>query len=174
MIPEAAFLNDITCDFSGFIYVTDSNADAVFKINISDRTYTLLIKTDIDNPNGIIYDRLNNRLIICYFREQARIDAVSLIDTVRTILVEKDLVNLDGITVDESGNYYISSWGYGSFTTGFNEGGSIYKFDNRFTNVPDTIITGLNGPADIYYSRETGKLVIPLFLDDQVKFIDGQ
>lgn len=40
-INEALFLNDITSDNSGFLYVTDSNAKAVFKINIASQTYSL-------------------------------------------------------------------------------------------------------------------------------------
>ena len=169
-IDEALFLNDITCDDSGFLYVTDSNANAVFKIDISNQTYSLFVKTQLDNPNGIIFDKINNRLTLCYFRENAPIDQISLVDSVLSSIITTEFNNFDGISLDESGNFYVSSWGFGSFSAGFKEGGAIYKFDNQFKNEPIKVSTGHHGPADIYYSKEKRELIIPLFLENDVKY----
>ena len=62
------FLNDINCDANGFLYVTDSRLNAVFKIN-PNGSYTLFAETKPESPNGILYDKWNNRLIVCYFSE---------------------------------------------------------------------------------------------------------
>ena len=169
-INEAEFLNDITCDDYGFLYITDSNANAVFKIDISHQTYSLFAKTPLDNPNGIIYDKTNNRLVLCYFRENAPIDQITLADSVLSSIIKTELDNLDGIAFDESGNFYISSWGAGSFSTGFKEQGTIYKFDNQFKKEPVMVSTGYHGPADIYYLKEKRELIIPLFLENDVKY----
>ena len=169
-INEAEFLNDITCDDYGFLYITDSNANAVFKIDISHQTYSLFTKTPLDNPNGIIYDKTNNRLVLCYFRENAPIDQITLADSVLSSIIKTELDNLDGIAFDESGNFYISSWGAGSFSTGFKEQGTIYKFDNQFKKEPVMVSTGYHGPADIYYLKEKRELIVPLFLENNVKY----
>ncbi len=169
-INEALFLNDVTCDHSGSLYVTDSNANAVFKINIAAQTYSLLVRTKLDNPNGIIYDKLNNRLVVCYFREKAPIDEISLKDSTLTTLVVTGFDNLDGLTLDEFGNFYVSSWGPGSFATGFTKSGTIYKYDHQFKNKPIVVSTGHHGPADIFFNIEKDVLVIPQFLDNEVKF----
>jgi len=63
-IKEASFLNDITVDDSGFLYVTGSNTGTVFRINIASKTYSPFMKTH-GGPNGITYDKLNNRLLVC-------------------------------------------------------------------------------------------------------------
>jgi sugar lactone lactonase YvrE len=169
-INEAVFLNDITYDDDGFLYVTDSNGNAVFKIDISNQTYSLFVKTQHDNPNGIVYDKTNERLVLCYFREHAPIDQISLVDSVLSTIITTELDNLDGIALDESGNFYISSWGLGSFSAGFKEEGTIYKFDNQFKRKPIKVSTGHHGPADIYYSKEKRELIIPLFLENDVKY----
>jgi hypothetical protein len=169
-INEAVFLNDITSDDDGFLYVTDSNGNAVYKIDISNQIYTLFVKTQFENPNGIIYDKTNKRLVLCYFREHAPIDQISLADSVLSTIITTELDNLDGIALDELGNFYISSWGAGSFSTGFKEEGTIYKFDNQFRNKWIKVSTGYHGPADIYYSKEKRELIIPLFLENEVKY----
>ncbi len=169
-IEEAVFLNDITADEAGFLYVTDSNDKAVYKIDISRQTYALLVRPEQGGPNGIIFDKANNRLIICHFREKAGIDAIPLDDLELSPILKTDINNLDGITLDEQGNFYMSSWEAGSFSEGYPREGKIYKFDNQFKNKPVVVIDGLHGPADIYFNKAKQELVIPLFLDNEVRF----
>ncbi|WP_075186191.1 SMP-30/gluconolactonase/LRE family protein [Teredinibacter haidensis] len=167
-ISEGLFLNDITSDDSGFLYVTDSRLKAVFKIDLSKKTYSLFVKTELDNPNGIIFDKANNRLVMCYFEEDSPIDQITLKDAVRTEIIKPGFDNLDGIAIDELGNFYISSWGAGSFSTGFKKEGTIYKFDNQFSVKPKAVSTGHHGPADIFYSLEKSELIIPLFMENDI------
>lgn len=171
IIHEALFLNDITCDDKGFLYVTDSRLNTVFKINPVERNYVPFVKTRVDDPNGILFDKWNNRLIVCYFTENAPIDGISLADTAVTILVRGGLNNLDGLTQDKSGSIYVSSWGPGSFQTGFKNLGAVYRFDNQFTQGPEIVSDSLYGPADIYFNINRDELVIPLFLKNDVKFL---
>ena len=46
-IKEAQFLNDITIDDSGFLYVTDSRGAAVYKIDVANHKYSLLVTNKI-------------------------------------------------------------------------------------------------------------------------------
>jgi sugar lactone lactonase YvrE len=170
-IHEAVFLNDITHDDAGNLYVTDSNGDAVYQINIADKTYSLLVKTETDNPNGIVYDKSNNRLVLCHFREKAAIDEIKLDDHKLTTILKTGLDNLDGLGLDASGNFYVSSWGAGSFSTGFQKSGTVYQYDNQFKMKPKVVSTGHHGPADIFCNKDRHELVIPLFLENDVKFI---
>jgi len=169
-INEALFLNDITCDDSGFLYVTDSQGTTVFKINITSQTYSLFVRTS-EGPNGIIYDKSKNRLLVCYFREKAPIDKINLKDLTISTLVSTEFTNLDGLTLDKGGNCYVSAWGPGSFETGFKKQGTIYKYDNSFKKEPTIVSTGHYGPADIYFNKEKNELVIPSLLSDTVEII---
>ena len=169
-IKEASFLNDITVDNSGFLYVTDSNTGAVFKINIASKTYSLFAKTS-PGLNGIIYDKSNNRLLVCYFIEKAPIDEISLEDSTISRLVSTEFTNLDGLALDEEGNCYVSAWHAGSFEKGYTKKGTIYKYDNSFTKKPEIVSSIHHGPADIYFNKEKNELVIPSLLADTVEFI---
>ena len=170
-IKEAQFLNDITIDDSGFLYVTDSRGAVVYKIDITDQTYSLFVKTISEDPNGIIYDKMNNRLLVCHFREKSQIDQINLSDSSASTVVLTGFDNLDGITLDEFGNCYISSWSKGNFSDGFKKEGKIFKYDNLFKQNPEVIYTGLLGPADIYYNISKNELVVPLFLENNVMFL---
>ncbi len=169
-IEEASFLNDIASDDSNFLYVTGSNTATVFKTDIASKTYSLFMKTQ-GGPNGIIYDKLNNRLLVCYFVEKAPIDEISLEDSTILTLVSTKFTNLDGITMDEEGNCYVSEWGPGSFESGYTKEGTIYKYDNSFKEEPEVISSVHHGPADIYFNIHKNELVIPSLLSDTVEFI---
>lgn len=171
-IKEAVFLNDITYDNEGNLYVTDTRLNAVFQIDRSNGNYSLLVKTLMNGPNGIIYDKFNNHLLVCYFREKSTIDMIDIKKAKIEILVQTDIDNLDGITLDELGNCYVSSFGPGSFKEGFKKEGSIYKFNRSFKKKAIKIKTGLLGPADIYYNKKKKELAIPLFLDNRIEFLN--
>ncbi len=168
-IKEATFLNDITCDDSGFLYVTCSNTATIFKINTVSQTYSLFMKTK-GGPNGIIYDKAKNRLLVCYFTEKATIDQINLKDSTISTIVSTEFTNLDGLALNEEGNCYVSVWGPGSFETGYQKG-SIYKYDNLFKEKPVIVSSGHHGPADIYFNKEKNELVIPSLLADTVEFL---
>jgi DNA-binding beta-propeller fold protein YncE len=170
-IDEAKFLNDITTDSTGFLYVTDSQMNKILKIEISSQKYTTLVNTNYDNLNGILFDKLSNRLIVCYFKENAVIQAVSLKDSIISTLVSDGLDNLDGIAEDNQGNIYVSSWKKGSFQNGFSEKGIIYKFEKLFIKEPIIIHCNHFGPADIFFNKRKNELVIPYLLDNIVEFM---
>lgn len=170
-IEGAKFLNDITTDSLESLYITDIGTNKVIKVNLKTRNYSTFVNTIFTAPNGIIYEKSGNRLLICYFTEVAAVQAISLEDTSITTLYSKGMVNLDGITEDNKGNVYVSDWGPGSFSKGFKNKGVIYKFDNSFKNPPELIKCENYGPADIFFNKRTDSLVVPSLLDNDVEFI---
>ena len=169
-IAEAVFLNDITADSHGFLYVTDSNANSIYRIDTTDQSYSRYLETEFDGPNGIICDNAGNRLIVCYFNDPSYIQAIDLRDkSVRTLA--DGLINLDGIAMDSERNVYVSCWGPGSFADGFKQCGVIYKFNEAFSASPEIIQTRQYGPADIYFDSMNRRLIIPYFLDNIVEYI---
>ncbi|MEJ2495531.1 MAG: hypothetical protein P8Y79_14535, partial [Ignavibacteriaceae bacterium] len=63
-ITEKQLLNDITSDNSGNLYVSDCEADKIFKVNISNMTYSIFVESGLGYPNGIYFDKYNNRLLV--------------------------------------------------------------------------------------------------------------
>ncbi len=162
-IPGAAFLNGITSDGVGNLYVTDFNGYKIYHVNIAGQyvsTFANLVAAP--SPNGIILDAPNNRLVFVHWGANAPIKAVSLVDSsVSTLVAGTGYGSIDGIARDASGNFYISSWG----------SQKIFKYDNAFTATGVAVVsTGLNNPADIYYATSLDTLGVPNAGNNTVTF----
>lgn len=156
-IPEKVFLNDIATDNSGNLYVTDNDANKIFKVNRSSLTYTTLVDDGLGYPNGILYDEQNNRLMVlnCLLSGMP-ILSISLDDLSVTTIVETGINSIDGFTEDNYGNYYFSSWATDR----------VYRYDPFFTHPPEIIAGGFTNPADIFYNKTHHVLAIPCFNAD--------
>ncbi|RLD36454.1 MAG: hypothetical protein DRI83_05370 [Bacteroidetes bacterium] len=161
-IPEKELLNDIASDNAGHLYVTDSEANKIFKVNIAGMSYTTLVDAGLGYPNGILYDETNNRLMVLNCLLASRpILSVDLDDLTLSTIVETGISAIDGFTEDNDGNYYFSSW-----TTD-----RVYRYDHLFTNPPEIIAGGYTDPADIYYNKTNDILAIPNFNADTIIFL---
>jgi sugar lactone lactonase YvrE len=161
-IPEKQLLNDITSDTSGNLYITDCDADKIFKVSISDTNHSTFVESGLGYPNGILFDKPNNRLLVLNGElSGGPIVAVDIIDSSLTTIVNTNLTAIDGLTADQYNNFYFSSW-----TTD-----KVYRYDASFTNPPEVISSGHNNPADIFYNQLDGVLAIPNFDANSVDFI---
>ncbi|MBN1550044.1 SMP-30/gluconolactonase/LRE family protein, partial [bacterium] len=154
------FLNDITSDNSAMLYVTDTGAGKIFKVNPVSGTSATFV-TGLSSPNGIFYDQSNNRLLVCYFRSNSPISAVSIANGAVTQVVSTTLDDLDGIAEDGNGRIYISSWG----------SNAVYRYDNAFSGPPEQVSSGHSGPADIYFNKSANTLAVPNMNSNSVDFI---
>ena len=102
-VSMASDLNDITADTSGFLYMTDSYGEKVYKLNMSSQTSSVIV-SGIYWPNGILFDKEDNRLLMCAFGSNAPIRAISLDGQSVTTLVSTPFTNLDGLTEDNAGD----------------------------------------------------------------------
>ena len=110
VITERDFLNGITSDAAGNLYVSDNAR--IYKVDPVAGTYTTVITTD--GANGVLFDEANNRLL---FTDEgpvgfdgSYISAIDMVTTNVTNLVSNTFRMLDGLTRDGDGNYYVSSW----------------------------------------------------------------
>ena len=158
--PGTIDLNDITADTSGYLYITDSSAGKIFRMKISDYSFTT-VASNINIPNGILFDARNNRVLFCQFTFHAPIKQIDLNDLSVTTVLTTSFTNLDGLTIDNNGNIYVSCWG----------DSAIYRYDNMFSLPAELISNGHNGPADIFYNQIDNILAIPNYYSDEVDFI---
>ena len=160
-IPGIGLPNDIAIDTNGLIYVTDYWDDKLYKIK--GHTPSIFIgKGILGSPNGILYDRHKNRLLVLSVEGPgAPIIAINLKDSSLTTIVETGLTGTDGITIDRGGRIYVSEW--------TNDG--IYLFDRYFSKPPVLFSKGHNDPADIYYDEINDLLAIPNFTSNTIDFI---
>lgn len=153
----ATFLNGITHDNNGYLYLTDFSALKIYRFNITNRTSSVFVTATggSASPNGIIFDQPNNRCVFVCWGGSAPVKAMDLTSGAITTLLTSTLSNCDGIAKDGAGNYYVSSWGTGSAT------GAITRFNSTFTGGGTTMVTGLGKPADIFYNTLTDTLGVP-------------
>jgi len=159
-IPESVGLNDITADSSGNLYVTDSDLGKVFKIDINNKSSSVLAD-EFKRPNGTTYDANNHRLLICSLGFDVPIQAINLNDNALSTVTSTNLSHLDGIAQDNQGNTYVSSW----YTH------SVYKFDKDFSESPEQISSGQSGPADIFFNKQKNILAIPNMKANELQLV---
>ena len=157
------YLNDITSDTSGNLYITDTYANKIFKVKISDMSYTTFVDSGLDSPDGILFDEANNMLLVInsVMSTNGPIEAVRLEDSTMTTFIRTGIKGLDGITRDNYGYTYISSW----------HTDKVYRYDENFTNPPEEIAGGYTAPGDIYFNKQDNVLVVPDFFTHSVDFI---
>ncbi len=164
-LSSAVFLNDVTTDASGMIYVSDDNNNLIYRVNPVTGGWTDL---PFDGANGLLFDEANNRLLYTDDTPAtgSQISAIDLAANTSSVLITNlNFQALDGLTVDHEGNYYVSSWST-------NE---VYRYDPNFTPsvVASTGHNGVNhnGPADIFYDQVNNVLAVPNFTANTVDFI---
>ncbi len=157
----ATFLNGITHDNSGNLFVTDFSAKKIYRIKIATQTFNLFAQNLTQSPNGIIYDAPSNSLVFVSWGSSAKIKRCSLVDSTVTTLLTTSYTNIDGIARKANGDFYISTWGTNS----------VYKYNNDFTTTPVSIVSGLSSPADMYYNDLTDTLAIPNSGNNTLTFV---
>lgn len=157
----ASFLNDITADEKGNLYVSDTEANAIFLIKTSagNEGRVLLKHEGLRGPNGLMLHPQTGDIIV------ASLGGVILKITsegIEQLDAAGPFKNLDGIDYDSKGNIYFSD-----FTAGV-----VYKLKQGGKAVP--IAQGLKSPADISVDRKKDILLIPEFSSDRVKSLPIQ
>lgn len=147
---NATFLNGLTTDGSTYLFATDFTAKKIYRICPSANTFNVMCTT-VYTPNGIYYDGAANRCVFVNWGASARVQAMSLADSLVTTLYQTSVSNIDGITRDGAGYWYITTWG----------GNALRRFDPNFSTAPVSVMTGLSSPADIDINTAGDSIGIP-------------
>lgn len=159
-INEPKYLNDITSDNDKNLYVSNSDAGKIYKVDPVALTYSTLA-SGLTSPNGLFYDQLKSKLLVAQWGSNALIYNVRLPDGAVGVAVNTGFSNLDGLAEDKAGRIYVSSWG----------SNKVYRYDRDFNEAPEEVSSGHNGPADIFMNKLTGNLVIPNYNSNTIDFV---
>ncbi len=149
--PEAVFLNDITNDDKGNLYVSDTRKNVVYKISNSKAEKWLYNINDLKSPNGMAFK--NGKVLIGTTNGIAEADPEN--NNFKITVGHKGLI--DGLIPLSNGNYIISDW------KGKTE--LIGKSNNKL--LLNTSESGINA-ADLGFIYEKNLLLIPTFSDNRV------
>ena len=166
-LPGAVFLNDIVAAPDGSLYITDTaikfgakgpehvGTDKIFRV-APDRKVSVALQSDsLGRPNGITWDRANDRFIVVPFGASKLLGWKP--DQAPTTLGTGP-GQFDGVEV--AGNaIWVSSWA----------DSSVYRYENgQGTNM----IKGVPSPADIGYDAKRHRVLIPVFTGNSVEIWD--
>lgn len=147
---KVKFLNDITVDGRGMLYVSDTMTNQIFKIDTTKNYEVGLFKEgkELGQPNGLMINPKSKNLMVATYGSGQILE----IDPAGKVhVLKRGLSTLDGIDYDAQGNLYVSSF----------EKGEIYKIAYLGRGALSTYLSGLTTPADISYDRGKGEILVP-------------
>lgn len=160
-IPESTLLNDLTTDAAGNMYITDYWDTKVFRVDLGDQSYEIFALDGLLDPNGIVYDAPQNRVIVTSHLAGYPLQAIDLPDGGVSSVLTTSIPSQDGLGRDALGHFYLSSWYFNA----------VFRYDPDFAAPPVMVSSGHDGPADIYVDAGNHILCVPNFYANTVEFI---
>jgi hypothetical protein len=161
-LSGAGQCDGVVTDTSGFLYTVDAVLRVIFRIKLSDQSYTRFVISGLPKwPQTMLFDAKHNRLLVVSYVAQAPILAVSLPDGVVSTVVVTPMGFADGIAADQFGFTYVTC----------STEGTVYRYDSTFTNPPLLFSSGHVGPAGICYNHERLEMAVPMYDIDSVTFV---
>jgi putative heme-binding domain-containing protein len=156
---QAKFLNDLTRDAQGNLYLSDSQSSFVARIEPErEHRVTILVRgPQLDGANGLSVQPKTGRLALVTWGT-GRVLEVTARGEVKPWL-ERTFQKLDGADFDADGDLYFSAYAEGR----------VYRADGdgQVTVFREGLVT----PADINIDRAKGLLLIPCFDADLARAI---
>ncbi|MER8420896.1 SMP-30/gluconolactonase/LRE family protein [Mesorhizobium sp. M1329] len=161
-VPNAVFLNDMTADASGKVYVTDMLADTIYRID-GDRPELFVRDAALASPNGIFAD--GGRLIVASWGKGIKSDfstaepggllSVDLATkAIASLPGAEKFANLDGVVVI-GGSVYATAY----------MTGTLYRY--KAGGTPQVAATLKPGSADIGTDGRS-TIFVPLMNDGEI------
>ncbi len=158
---NAEFLNDVTADADGNVYVSDSRDKTVYRHRGD--TFEVWLESDqIKSPNGLYAEK--GRLVIAACGIESEnpgsnryLQAISYESKAVTPLgKEEPIGGLDAVQPNGQGGYFLTDWSAGKvFTYNTTDGATLLREISK-------------GTADLDYLEDQKLLVIPIMMSDQV------
>jgi len=158
---EPRFLNDVTADSRGHLYVSDMDGDVIYKIDTrNDHKVSVFRSGDaLGKPNGLYFNHHNRHLLVATWGSG---EILEIDEKGRIQVLKKGFKNLDGIFMDRNGNLFVSS-----FTQG-----EIYKISEGGRGTVRLFRSGLQSPADIAYDSIHQDVLAPFMNENRVSSFD--
>ncbi|MGH7233322.1 MAG: hypothetical protein ACREJU_18465 [Nitrospiraceae bacterium] len=147
-------LIDVVYDGRGLLYVSDTDADTIYRINVSQEHAVSILAKDrsLAGPRGLALHPKTGRLIVASWNKGKILEVTPegvISELVSNSFFSSRFHNLDGVDFDNWGNMYVSD-----FTAG-----KVWRMrpDGRF----DVIAEYLPSPADIGVDRKNHLILVP-------------
>ncbi|MFY0540629.1 SMP-30/gluconolactonase/LRE family protein [Nannocystis pusilla] len=155
-VEGAAFLNDLSPDADGNVYVSDTNTQSIHKIDPQDAVSLLITDDALAGPNGLYVD--GSVVMVVGYNGQ-NIWRMGLVDPMPYDFALLPQGGLDGIVRTSSG-WLVSSW----------DGEAVYYNSDIIQRDVETVVEGIGSPADIDYDSANSRVLVPRLLADTIEF----
>jgi len=157
-----SFLNGLATD-GIYLYATDFAARKILKVDVDQQSFSTLVASTGNTPNGIVWDPALERLWVAGWGSNAQIKSYDRGTGAELSAYTTALGNIDGITLDCHGRIIVASWNPARLT----------RFEHSFTVAPFTVPSPvLNNPADLDYDEVHDRICVPNSGSNTVEFVD--
>jgi hypothetical protein len=161
-IEGAEFLNDVTCDAQGAVFVSDMSASKIYRY-ADDEVAVFAEGPELEHPNGLLVD--NGDLIVGAWGDQAagkpgHLYRLNLQTKKKTLITPQPLGNLDGVAADGRGGILVSDW----------VAGKVFRVATDGSAAP--LLTLNKGTADLGYDATRHVLILPRMIDNKITAYD--
>lgn len=161
-VEGASFLNDLTTGTDGTVYVSDTGVGADFSPTGTAAVYALrdgaweALATGeaLANPNGLL--AVDNAVLMVPFGGSS-VFRLPTDGGEPSVQAELPAGQLDGVVRSADGALLVSSW----------EGQAVYRVSTDGS--VETVVDGVEAPADIGWDAQRNRLLVPLFMGDAVQ-----
>lgn len=147
-------LVDVVADGNGILYVSDTNADTIYRVDTTKQHAVSVFVKDasLAGPRGLALHPKTGRLIVVSFNKGKILEVSgdgTITELVSNSFFSSRFHNLDGVDFDTFGNMYVSDY----------TAGKVWRMrpDNRF----NVIAEYLPSPADISVDRKKHLILVP-------------
>ncbi len=164
LAPDAKFLNDVTVDGAGRIYVSDMADDAIYRLD--GNVFELWLKSAaLENPNGLTVE--GDELRVAAWGVMTDGFATKVPGHLKSVSIQSKTItslgsgtpvgNLDGLEPDGRGNYLVTDW----------MAGALYRIAP--TGETELLLDLNQGSADLEFLEAVSIAIIPMMMDGTVR-----
>jgi sugar lactone lactonase YvrE len=164
LAPNAIFLNDVTVDGAGRIYVSDMVDDAIYRLD--GNVFELWLKSPaLENPNGLKVE--SDELRVAAWGVMTDGFATKVPGHLKSVSIQTKTItslgngtpvgNLDGLEPDGRGNYLVTDW----------LAGGLYRIAP--TGEAELLLDLNQGSADLLVLDGGRLAIIPMMMDGTLR-----
>jgi sugar lactone lactonase YvrE len=159
----AQFLNDVTVDGEGRVYVSDMAGNAIYRLDGD--SFEIWVQDEaLESPNGLLAEE--DRIVVGSWgvmtdgsatKTPGHLKAVDLDSKEISSIGSGEAVgNLDGVEATSEGDYLVTDWA----------GGALFRIDS--SGDAEQILDLNQGSADLEYRADEKLAIIPMMNDNKL------
>lgn len=149
-VKGAVSLNDITIDRQGTLFISDSGASGIYKMDSSGEISQWLKSEELEYSNGLL--AVDDKIYVAAWGREKPGNLLKVNRKTKEIqqISSEGIGNLDGIQQTEEGDFYISDWATGT----------IYRIDEQGNQ--SEVLTSEKSAGDILFMEKENVLILPM------------